>query len=151
MIILYKCNGSCNMQQTIWKNFSWKQNRKGKFKCSKFDNKNNRDANLMIKKVIQIKFEITIKSMWVQKSNRNMREKGYTWNPPKSACENGKYVGSIIDNSVMWNKIIEMTKSILTKTSPTKTIPTNFNEKKCFVKLKLFIFYLSFYLVSWHY
>ena len=89
--------------------------------------------------------------MWVQKSNRNMFQKGYTWNPPKSACENGKYVGSIIDNSVIWKKIIEMTKSILTKTSPTKTIPTNFNEKKCFVKLKLFIFHLSFYLVSWHY
>ena len=60
MIILDKCNGSCNMQQTIWKIFSFKQNRKGKFKCSKFDDKNYRDANLMIKKVIQIKFEITI-------------------------------------------------------------------------------------------
>ena len=86
----------------------------------------------MIEKVIQIKFEITI--------NINVSaictKKSYTWNPPKSSCENGKYLGSIIDNFVISNKTIEVTESILTKTSPTKSISTDFNEK-VFCKIKI--------------
>ena len=47
--------------------------------------------------------------------------KSYIWNPAICSCENGEYLASIIDNSVItFDEIIE----------ETKTIPTNFNEKK---------------------
>ena len=49
--------------------------------------------------------------MWVKKCVK----KNYIWNPAKYACENCKYFGSIIDNSVTCDKILESTKSILTK------------------------------------
>ena len=43
-----------------------------------------------------------------------MWEKDYTWNPAKCACKNGKYLGSTIDKSVIYDdENIEMTKSIL--------------------------------------
>ena len=52
--------------------------------------------------------------------------KKFKWNPAICSCENGKYLGSIIDNSVIrCNDFIETTK-----TMPTKTVPTNFNEKR---------------------
>ena len=48
-------------------------------------------------------------------------EKNYIWSPATCSCENIKYVGSIIDNSVITcDEIIEMTK----------TITTSFNEKR---------------------
>ena len=60
----------------------------------------------------------------------------YTWNPATCSCKNGKYLASIIDDSViMCDKIIE---------EETKTVPTNFNEKKQPVK-KNYTFYLPFY------
>ena len=53
------------------------------------------------------------------------------WNPVTCSCENGKYIGSVIDDSViMCDEIIEETKNILTKTVLTKTVPRNFNEKQ---------------------
>ena len=43
------------------------------------------------------------------------------WNPATCGCENGKYLANIIDYSVVTcDEIIE----------ETKTISTNFNEKK---------------------
>ena len=59
-----------------------------------------------------------------------MCEIGYILNPAKCACGNSKYLGNIIDNSVICEGIIETTKSILTKAAPTESIPTNFNEKR---------------------
>ena len=48
------------------------------------------------------------------------------WNPVTCSCENGKCIGSVIDDSViMCDEIIEETKNILTK-----TVPRNFNEKQ---------------------
>ena len=32
---------------------------------------------------------------------KNVCKKGYIWNPVKCVCENGKYLGSNIDNSVI--------------------------------------------------
>ena len=32
---------------------------------------------------------------------RHICEKGYIWNPARCSCENGKYLGSIIDNLVI--------------------------------------------------
>ena len=52
--------------------------------------------------------------------------KGYIWNLVTRSCEIGKYLRS---NSVICDEIIEMTKNILTKAFPTKSIPTNSNEK----------------------
>ena len=50
-----------------------------------------------------------------------MCKKDYIWNPATCSCENGKYVGGIINDSVIkCDKIIETTK----------IIPTNVNEKR---------------------
>ena len=50
----------------------------------------------------------------------NSGKKDYIWNPATCSCDNGKYVGSIIDDSlIMCDEIIE----------ETKTVPTNSNEK----------------------
>ena len=41
------------------------------------------------------------------------REKDYIWNPSKCICENGKYLESIISDSVIVSdKAVEMTKTI---------------------------------------
>ena len=50
-----------------------------------------------------------------------MCKKNYIWNAASCSCENGEYLPSIIDNSViMCDEIIE----------EIKTISTTFNEKK---------------------
>ena len=50
-------------------------------------------------------------------------EKDYICNPATCSCENGKYLASIIDDSVIsCDEIIE---------EETKAVKTNFNEKKC--------------------
>ena len=59
-----------------------------------------------------------------------MCEEIYISNPSTWTCENVKYLGSIINDSVITcNKIIEVSKSVLTittliKTTPTKTVPS---------------------------
>ena len=56
-----------------------------------------------------------------------MCEKGCIWHPATCNCENGKYLGSIIDNSVItYDEFIEGTKTIPIKTVPTKSTSTNF-------------------------
>ena len=67
---------------------------------------------------------------------KHIYEKEYIWNPAAYSCENRKYLASIIDDSVITrDEIIE----------ETKTVPTNFNEKKWPVKHKISIFCLYFY------
>ena len=52
-------------------------------------------------------------------------KKDYIWNLATCSCENGKYVGSIIvDSLIRCDEIIDITKTV-----PTKTIPTNLNER----------------------
>ena len=65
----------------------------------------------------------------MRKSNKICVQKGYILSPAKCACKNGKYLGSIIDNPIICDKIIETTNTILTKTISTKIIPTNFNRE----------------------
>ena len=71
-----------------------------------------------------------------QKWNKNKVDmsvkirKKITWNPDKCTCENGKYLTSIIDKSVLCYETIETTKSIVTKIAPAKSIPRNINEKR---------------------
>ena len=64
----------------------------------------------------------------------------YIWNPATCSCENGKYVGSIIDGSVIkYDEIIE----------ETKTVRANFNEKKLTCKTKNFYILLAFF-INYH-
>ena len=64
-------------------------------------------------------------------------KKDYIWNPSTCSGENGKCLASIMDDSVITcDEIIE----------ETKTVPTNFNEKKQPVKHRIFI--LHFLLIS---
>ena len=71
-------------------------------------------ANLMEENIIQIKCGLTINV------NASVRNTIYAKNSDTYSCENGKYLASIIDNSVIaCDETIE----------ETKTIPTNFNEK----------------------
>ena len=58
---------------------------------------------------------------WCECKKHNMPEK-IIWNLATYTCDNAKYLTSIIDDSVnTWDEI---------KDAETKTIPTNFNEKK---------------------
>ena len=70
-------------------------------------------------------------------------QKTYIWNPATCSCENGKYLASIIDDSVITcDKIIGAEK--------TKTVPTNFNKKNITCKTQTFYILLAF-LLSLHY
>ena len=63
-------------------------------------------------------------------------KKNYIWNPATCSCENGKYVGSVTDDSlIMCDEIIE----------ETKIVPTNFNVKTLTCKTRMSTFYLYFY------
>ena len=53
-------------------------------------------------------------------------KKDYIWNNATCNCENGKYLASIVENSVITcDQIIEATKTVLTKTVLAKTTLTN--------------------------
>ena len=67
-------------------------------------------------------------------------EKDYIWNPATCSCENGKYLASVMDVSLITcDEIIESCDK------ETKTIPTNFNEKKQPAKHKTYIVHLHCY------
>ena len=63
------------------------------------------------------------------------------------SCKNGRYVERIIGYpAITCDEIIEATERTLTKTVPTKSIPTNFSEKKKWsASCKVSIFYFPFY------
>ena len=64
-------------------------------------------------------------------------KKDYIWHPGTCSSENGRYLASIMDDSVMTcDKIFE---------EKTKTVTKNFNEKNAIYKKKMSIFYLLFY------
>ena len=71
------------------------------------------------------------KYQYVCKNLKNIvhGKKYYIWNLATCSCENGKYLASIIDNSViMCDEIIHaVAKSYNEKT---KSVPTNFNEER---------------------
>ena len=65
---------------------------------------------------------------------------GILW---KSSCKNGKYLASIIDDSVITcDEIINAEAKLYDE--EIKTIPTNFMDKKQLVKQQISIFYLHF-------
>ena len=71
-------------------------------------------------------------------------------NPATCTCENGKYLVSIMDNSaIICDEVIDVDA----KVSPnyddkTKTIPTNFNEKKATCRMQSFYILLAFLLTT---
>ena len=68
---------------------------------------------------------------------KHICQKEYVWNLSTCNCENGKYLASIMDDSViMCDEIIE------------KTVPTNFNEKKANYKTQNFYILLAFLLIT---
>ena len=96
----------------------------------------------MVKNVIQIKGEITINVSVSAKNPWKNHEykKDYIWNPVKCICKTGEYLESIIGNSVIGsNEVTEMTR----------TIPSNFKEKKTTCKLKKFLYFTHF-LINYH-
>ena len=93
----------------------------------------------MVQSVIQIKSGITVNVDPSAKED-HICEKDYIWNPATCSCENGKYLASIIDDSVITcDEIIEETKNI----------PTNFNEKIIIIcETKEFYILLTFLSVT---
>ena len=78
---------------------------------------------------------------WCECKKYNISEKDYIWNPATCNCENGKYLASIMDDSM-----ITCDEVIKPYDEKIKTIPTSFNEKEVkLLKHKIVIFYLRFY------
>ena len=76
---------------------------------------------------------------WKNKKKHYVCKKAYIWNPATCSCENGKYLATIIDDSVITcDEIIE----------ETKTVPTNFNEKNITCKTKNSYILLVFLLIT---
>ena len=64
---------------------------------------------------------------------RHVCEKEYIWNPPTCSCKNGKYLASIMnDLAIMCDEVIG------SYNKETKTITTNFDEKKAICKMQCF-------------
>ena len=75
-----------------------------------------------------------------------MWKNDHIWNPTTCDCENSIYTKTINGNLVITcDGVLETTKSIMTKTFPRKSAPTNFNKKRQIVKWTISVFYLSFY------
>ena len=97
--------------------------------------------------LIRVQKYSTTPWVWKKKCIRNLSS---------CTCENAKYLGSIIGDSVITcDEISEVTitiptKTVLAKTVPIKTVPTNLfqqilNKKRYFVQKKVSIFYSIFY------
>ena len=76
---------------------------------------------------------------WCECKKHHMCEKDYIWNLATCSCKNGKYLASIIDNSVITcdEIIVE-----------TKIVKTNFNEKNKICETKNFYILLTFLLIA---
>ena len=98
---------------------------------------------------------------WSECKKRLVCEKGYTWKLATYSCENGKYLASIMNNStITCDEIIESydkdAHADEEATSydeaklydKTRTIPTNFNEKKATYKTQNFYILLAFLLIT---
>ena len=73
-----------------------------------------------------------------------MWEKNYIWSPATCSCKNGKCLSSFIDDPfITSDEIIDAEGKLYNK--ETKTILTNFNERKLPVTYRISIFYLQFY------
>ena len=80
---------------------------------------------------------------WWECKKHHICEKDYIWNRSTWSCENSKYVGSTIDNSVTSCNEIKDEEAKLSN-EETKTIPTNFDRKQP-LKFEIYMFYVHFY------
>ena len=84
----------------------------------------------MVESVIQIKSGIIINADGSVKIIINVKK---MWNPATCSCENGKYLASIFDDSVITcHEIID--EEVKSDDEETKIVTRNFNEKKQSVK-----------------
>ena len=94
------------------------------------------NVNLMEENVSQINGRITINVAECKQCH--VCEKYCVWNSAACSCENGKYLASIMDDSVIrCNEIIESFGE-----------ETNFNEKKTICKTQNFYILLTFLLIT---
>ena len=69
----------------------------------------------------------------------HVREKDYVWNPATCSCENGKYLASVMDNSVITcDEIVE------SYNEETRNISTNFNKKIAACQTQKFYILIAF-------
>ena len=67
------------------------------------------NVNSIVENVTRMKIGMQVKNPKKHRVCKN----DYIWNPATCSCENGKYVGSIIDGSVIkYDKITEETKTV---------------------------------------
>ena len=97
----------------------------------------------MVENVIQIKSGIVINVNVSVKNIIHMKKKDYICNHASSSCENGKYLANILNDSVITcDEIME------SYNEETKSIPTNFNEKKIAGNTRIFYILLAFLLIT---
>ena len=78
-----------------------------------------------------------------------MCEKDYIWNPATCSCKNGRYLASIIDDSVnRCDAIVETTKSTLVKIFPTKNTSTKNSSTNFYVLLDFLFITITLIAVS---
>ena len=81
----------------------------------------NVNISLMAKNMTQIYVSIKIQE------NVICAKETFFWNSATCSCQNDKYLGSIIDDSVaICDKVIDTSKTVPTKTSSAKNASTNF-------------------------
>ena len=95
----------------------------------------------MVENVIHIKSDIMI-NVGVNAKKHHVCEKEYIWNPATCSCKNGRYLASIIDNSVITcDDVIDAEKEM-------KTVTTNFNKKDIICERRSFYIRLAFLLIT---
>ena len=76
---------------------------------------------------------------WYESRKRHVCEKDYVWNPATCNCENGKYLGSIMnDSAVILDEVIDSYEE-----------KTNFNEKKTNLENTEFL-YITCILINYY-
>ena len=97
---------------------------------------------LMIEKITCIKSGIMIivgDSIKNPKEQCVLKKKSCTWNPAK--CNSGEIINmkEVHMQLVIWNEIIEETKTIPTKSTSTKTIPTKITLTNFYILLAILL------------
>ena len=72
-----------------------------------------------------------------------MSQKENVWNPSTCICESGKYLASIMDDSMIISD-----EGIKSYDEEIKTVPTNFNENNITSKTQKFYILLAFLLIN---
>ena len=84
----------------------------------------------------------------MQKSKKvSCKQKECIRNPSTHTSRNGKYLRIIIgDSLITCGQIIEVTKIIPTKATPSKTVPKNLNKQKLICKIIFPHFFINFHI-----